>query len=62
MSISVPVFRFRVVNVLSEADDDWQGRKGRVSIELLSEFLLPKSDSYFVCVCGPPGFVESSLL
>jgi len=54
--------QFRVIHVLSEPDDEWTGRNGRVTEELLNEFLLPVSNSKFVCICGPNGFVVKSLM
>jgi ferredoxin-NADP reductase len=42
-----------------EWPDDWQGHRGRVGPELLSEITWPPSERPLVYVCGPTGFVET---
>ena len=55
--------RFSVVQVLSQ-EPDWQGRKGRMSKELLMELIgsrIAEDDAKLVCVCGPHAFTDATL-
>lgn len=55
--------RLTVVNVLSEADDSWDGPRGRVRKELLQD-LIPSEEpkgSLLVCVCGPLPFTKATV-
>ncbi|KAI1001766.1 NADH-cytochrome b5 reductase 2 [Podosphaera aphanis] len=47
--------RLRVVYVLSQPPESWQGGKGHINKELLKEILpTPKEENIKVFVCGPP--------
>lgn len=66
-------FRFIVEHILSDANDKWQGKRGRINIELIQdslediikisgdtsslEDLLAKC---YVCVCGPSPFTQTT--
>lgn len=53
---------FQVDYVLSEAEDSWSGRRGRVDEDMLRDFLLrPAGSRCYVCVCGPAAFTELTL-
>ena len=47
------------VTLTRQAPDDWQGYRGRVDKEMLTEFAWPAADKPLVYVCGPTGFVEA---
>lgn len=53
--------RFTYVNCLSEADEKWTGLRGRVTKEMVSEFIptVTQSDKLLLCVCGPTPFTKS---
>jgi ferredoxin-NADP reductase len=42
-----------------QAPDDWQGYRGRVNKDMLTEFAWPAAEMPLVYVCGPTGFVEA---
>nr|CAB3235139.1 cytochrome b5 reductase 4-like [Phallusia mammillata] len=53
--------RFTVEHVLSQADNDWKGKRGRITLAMLREILKPFSsydDEMLVCYCGPVAFTE----
>nr|CAD7444635.1 unnamed protein product [Timema bartmani] len=52
--------RFTVTHVLSEASDDWVGRRGHIDESFLQELLpdIASDPTQFVCVCGPTAFTE----
>jgi ferredoxin-NADP reductase len=47
------------VALTREWPDDWQGHRGRVTPELLSEVAWPPGERPLIYVCGPTGFVEA---
>lgn len=54
---------FQVHHILSEAEEEWVGIKGRISLKLLQD-LFPCSfneSGMFVCVCGPSSFTQLTL-
>jgi len=58
--------RFNLVHVLSQADETWQGHKGRLDertlAQLLSEFQLAQDLTHTAFyLCGPTGMMESCL-
>lgn len=68
-------FRFDFVFVLSAADSDWTGSRGRISEALLRE-VVPEAAAdadgaaneearsdrkMFACVCGPDAFTDSAV-
>uniref|UniRef100_A0A2R5LCN6 Cytochrome b5 reductase 4 n=1 Tax=Ornithodoros turicata TaxID=34597 RepID=A0A2R5LCN6_9ACAR len=55
--------RLSIVNVLSGADDSWEGPRGRICIDLLQGFIPDDDpgDSLLVCVCGPLPFTKTAL-
>nr|XP_039256109.1 LOW QUALITY PROTEIN: cytochrome b5 reductase 4-like [Styela clava] len=57
--------RFFTHNILSQADESWNGRRGRISKEMLEEYLskienFDKNDILFY-ICGPTLFTNSGL-
>lgn len=50
--------RFEVVYILSKPEDNWNGHKGHISKELLSNICNPSSlkQCTFFCCCGPTSF------
>jgi len=52
--------RFSIDNILSQADSDWQGKTGRVTVPLLKTEIqrLESSGRYLTCVCGPRAFTD----
>lgn len=49
--------RLKVTHILSKAGDNWNGRRGTVSDELLKELIgdcLPEGSIF---ICGPKGFM-----
>lgn len=50
--------RFQLQNILSDADDSWEGGRGRVSRDLITAVANPftKEHATFIGVCGPPTF------
>nr|CAD7433795.1 unnamed protein product [Timema monikensis] len=52
--------RFTVTHVLSEASEDWVGRRGHIDKFLLQELLpdISSDPTQFVCLCGPTAFTE----
>lgn len=51
--------RLRVVHVLSQAPPDWQGERGRVTVELLERHLPEDRTSFLYFVCGPPPMMDA---
>lgn len=51
--------RCTVVHTLSKASDSWNGRRGRISEELLAEYAAPEEDS-MVLLCGPEALEKSA--
>ncbi|KAG4305962.1 hypothetical protein PORY_000872 [Pneumocystis oryctolagi] len=52
--------RFRVVYVLDNPPENWEGVSGRVSKDLLKSLLpSPLSKNIKIFVCGPPGFYKA---
>lgn len=60
--------RFEAVHVLSEADESWDGLRGRISETLIKTHLSaplanssssPQSRRTLVCICGPTGFTAA---
>ncbi|XP_063403190.1 cytochrome b5 reductase 4-like isoform X1 [Mytilus trossulus] len=52
---------FTVEYVLSEANDNWQGQKGRVTKEIMETFTpasTKDSSNLLICACGPTAFTE----
>ncbi|KAK3089389.1 hypothetical protein FSP39_003237 [Pinctada imbricata] len=55
--------RLSIEYVLSNADDSWTGRRGRIQGDLVRE-LTPKpdlNDKLLICACGPTPFTNSAL-
>uniref|UniRef100_A0A0A1WQE6 Cytochrome b5 reductase 4 n=1 Tax=Zeugodacus cucurbitae TaxID=28588 RepID=A0A0A1WQE6_ZEUCU len=54
--------RFQLVNVLSAADADWTGLRGRICNELLAPLMTKNTPEYasFVAVCGPSAFSQAA--
>lgn len=48
-----------VVHTLSKASASWEGRRGRISEDLLKEFAAPE-DASMVLLCGPEALEKSS--
>uniref|UniRef100_A0A0K8U8V0 Cytochrome b5 reductase 4 n=1 Tax=Bactrocera latifrons TaxID=174628 RepID=A0A0K8U8V0_BACLA len=54
--------RFQLVNVLSAADAEWTGLRGRICNELLAPLITKNTTEYasFVAVCGPSAFNQAA--
>lgn len=52
--------KFKVTHILSQAGDNWEGRRGTISDELLKELIGECSSEGCVFTCGPKGFVLSA--
>lgn len=48
-----------VVHTLSQASDKWVGRRGRISEDLIKEFVAPEEES-MVIICGPEAMEKSA--
>ncbi|XP_029451359.1 cytochrome b5 reductase 4 isoform X2 [Rhinatrema bivittatum] len=55
--------RFEVQFVLSEPTDEWTGKRGNISLDVLSEFLKRSHEKLrtLVCICGPTTFTEQGI-
>lgn len=53
--------KFSCEYVLSEADDNWKGQKGRINKEMVESFTPSPSDNLklLICACGPSAFTET---
>ncbi|MCJ8499037.1 ferredoxin reductase family protein [Desulfatitalea alkaliphila] len=51
--------RLRLVHVLEEADEGWQGEKGVIDQDMIKRYCDPISGLTFY-LCGPPGLIESN--
>ena len=49
---------FSVQYVLSEPDKEWKGQTGRVRPELIADLPNGKSETSFLCACGPTPFTK----
>jgi glycine betaine catabolism B len=43
---------FKVIRTLSNAQDDWSGERGRVTIDMLLKY-VPRLENYPIHICGP---------
>lgn len=50
----------RIVYVLSEAPEDWQGARGRITPELVADHLPGDKTEYRYFVCGPPAMMDAA--
>ena len=48
-----------IIHTLTKASEQWEGRRGRLSEELLKEYVAPESDS-MVLICGPEAMEKSA--
>ncbi|KAJ5578256.1 nitrate reductase (NADPH) niaD or niiA-Penicillium chrysogenum [Penicillium hispanicum] len=48
-----------VIHTLTKGSEKWEGRRGRISEELLKEYAAPESDS-MVLLCGPEALEKSA--
>ncbi|XP_052241631.1 cytochrome b5 reductase 4-like isoform X3 [Dreissena polymorpha] len=60
-SLALANKRFSYVNCLSEPHSDWSGLQGRVTKEMVQDFLPSTSntESMLIAVCGPSPFTKS---
>ncbi|PYH63222.1 nitrate reductase NiaD [Aspergillus vadensis CBS 113365] len=49
----------KVVHTLTKAPDSWTGRRGRISEDLLKEYVIPDGKS-MVLICGPEAMEKSA--
>jgi NAD(P)H-flavin reductase len=50
----------RVIHTLSQPDEKWNGRRGHVDAQMVTEEIPDHNDCVFY-VCGPPSLVTSSV-
>ncbi|XP_072498819.1 cytochrome b5 reductase 4 isoform X3 [Notamacropus eugenii] len=55
--------RFEVEFILSEPTCEWTGKRGRISLPLLSEFIKRSLEDsrVLICICGPAPFTEQGI-
>lgn len=51
--------RLRVVHVLSDPEDDWEGERGRIDAEKLERYCQGQFAGRAFYVCGPPPMIEA---
>lgn len=62
MNFSLLLYRFSVVNVLSQPGNSWSGQRGRINEKLLKDHVPPvpttkeEQQQLLVCMCGPQPF------
>ena len=60
--VSIMIYRFSTIHVLSDADETWSGLRGRIDGEMLQSFLptrRPQEEpKCFAFVCGPTAFTQ----
>ncbi|CAF0714785.1 unnamed protein product [Brachionus calyciflorus] len=56
--ISKKYSKFKLHNILSDADSSWKGKTGRIREELLDELIGKKLKNPYFCICGPKPFTE----
>jgi len=49
---------FSVVHILSNEKEEWKGLRGRVTKELLGQYLSSTDQNSFVAICGPNPFTD----
>lgn len=56
-------YRFKMRHILSEASEEWQGEKGRISNSIATSLASESSQYYvtFCCICGSMPFNNLSL-
>ncbi|XP_023300109.2 cytochrome b5 reductase 4 [Lucilia cuprina] len=56
--LSINDERFEIVNILSNAEESWSGKKGRVCTELLFPIVNKSMDNIsYIAACGPNNFI-----
>lgn len=50
--------KLKVVHVLNEPEEDWQGETGFIDKEKIKRYCEQRVDGRFFYVCGPPGLLE----
>ncbi|KAK2180957.1 hypothetical protein NP493_419g06005 [Ridgeia piscesae] len=55
--------RFQVRHILSRPHTEWTGLKGRVSMDLVEEFIprVGKDSNILFCACGPTEFTRATI-
>ncbi|XP_053317320.1 cytochrome b5 reductase 4 [Spea bombifrons] len=55
--------RFEAQFVLSEPSNGWNGYKGHISLQLLSDTIRrsERDSKVLICICGPNGFVDQGI-
>lgn len=48
----------RLIHVLEEPEDDWDGEEGFVSQELLARYIPKEHDNYMFFICGPTPLMD----
>lgn len=52
--------KFDITHILSQPDSEWNGKKGRITFELLKETIDKDLKNPLFCICGPRQFTELS--
>ena len=50
--------RFQVSHILSQPDQSWKGKTGRITFDHIKEAFQSSPKSTFACVCGPPLYMK----
>lgn len=53
--------KLNVTYCLSKPDTDWQGKSGRINIDLLKECVVEKINKPLFAVCGPKAFTDFTI-
>lgn len=54
--------QLKIMHVLNDPGDDWNGRRGFVNEDMIKEHLFEPSDENVVLLCGPPVMMEKAVL
>lgn len=54
--------QFQITHVLSHAGEDWKGKKGHVTKEILQKCVFPPGQDTVALLCGPPAMIQKAVL
>jgi len=53
--------RFQVQHILSQPQQEWDGKTGRISIDHIKEAFKSNPSTAFACICGPPLYIKLTI-